>query len=50
MLTGNGQAAGDWAPLGLPLSAMRDVACLDALLYAPGRVAVLVGRLAVADK
>ena len=32
----------------LPLSAMRDVACLDALLYAPGRVAVLVGRLAVA--
>ena len=27
---------------------MRDVACFDALLYAPGRVAVLVGRLAVA--
>ena len=44
MLTGNGQAAGDWAPP-LPLSAMRDVACLDAFMYAPARVAVLVDQV-----
>ena len=46
MLTGNGQAAGDVDPL--PLSALCDMACVDVLLYATGRVAVLVGRLPVA--
>ena len=53
MLTGNGysmlyRALSSRRSGPLPLTALCDMACVDALLHATGRVAVLVGRLPVA--